>query len=300
MKIDHFISDLLYRYDCVIVPNFGGFVTNKIGATVNHYTHTFYPPTKKLSFNKLLQHNDGLLANYIASVENCTFKEANSIIASSVSLWKNNLQTTGTFYIANVGQFSLNNEKQIIFEPTSKTNYLTESFGLSSVHSLAIERYKEKVKPLVFEEKKKSKTPIYIRYAATAAILVTLGFVGWNQYNENRQQEIAITQEKALEQKIQSATFVINNPLPTINLHVTKVAKQKYHIIAGAFQIKENADKKVRQLKRKGFDAQILGKNKWGLTQVAFASFTDKNEAINALRKIKRDVSKEAWLFISK
>ena len=60
------ITDLLYRYDCVIVPEFGGFITNRIGAKLNESTQTFYPPTKQITFNSHLKHNDGLLANYIA------------------------------------------------------------------------------------------------------------------------------------------------------------------------------------------------------------------------------------------
>ena len=73
MIIAKYISDLLYRYDCVIVPDFGGFVANRIGAKVNNFTHTFSPPSKQLTFNSLLKHNDGLLANYIASSENISF-----------------------------------------------------------------------------------------------------------------------------------------------------------------------------------------------------------------------------------
>ena len=74
MTLATYINDLLYRYDCVIVPDFGGFVTNRIGAKVNNYTHTFTPPKKQITFNKLLKHNDGLLANYIASAENISFE----------------------------------------------------------------------------------------------------------------------------------------------------------------------------------------------------------------------------------
>ena len=70
MTLSKYISDLLYRYECVIVPNFGGFVTNEISAKVNHFTHTFYAPSKQLTFNSHLQNNDGLLANYVASTEN--------------------------------------------------------------------------------------------------------------------------------------------------------------------------------------------------------------------------------------
>ena len=76
MTLAKYISDLLYRYECVIVANFGGFVTNEISAKVNHFTHTFYAPSKQITFNSHLQNNDGLLANYIASSKNTSYAEA--------------------------------------------------------------------------------------------------------------------------------------------------------------------------------------------------------------------------------
>ena len=80
MTLANHINDLLYRYECVIVPGFGGFITNEISASVNHYTHTFHPPMKQISFNSNLQNNDGLLANYISSIENISFNEALNLI----------------------------------------------------------------------------------------------------------------------------------------------------------------------------------------------------------------------------
>ena len=301
MTLATYINDLLYRYDCVIVPDFGGFVTNRIGAKANNFTHTFTPPTKQVAFNSLLKHNDGLLANYIASAENISFEKASTAISLSVIKWQNELQSKSV-EIDNLGVLSLNEEKQIVFEPNTSVNYLTESFGLAIVESSAISRYKQQVKPLtpVLEKEEKKGIPAFIKYAATAAILLTLGFAGYNGYQQNEQKEVLASQEKAIQKKIQSATFVISNPLPTINLNVVKEKVKPFHIIAGAFQFAENAEKKVTQLKAKGFDAKIIGVNKWGLTQVTFNSYSDRNEATNSLYKIQKTVSKDAWLLIKK
>jgi hypothetical protein len=299
MILANYINDLLYRYDCVIVPNFGGFVTNKIGAKIDENTQFFYPPTKQISFNSLLKQNDGLLANYIASVENISFEKATSTISWEVIKWKNELQSK-PLEIANLGSLSLNNENQIIFEPILKVNYLTESFGLAGLESSSIKRYKETVKPLlvVAEKEDKKGIPLFIKYAATAAILLTLGFVGSKGYKQYQQKEVLANQQKAIEKKIQTATFVIANPLPTIKLNVVKENTKSYHIVAGAFQFPENAQKKVNELIAKGFNAKIIGVNKWGLTQVTFNSFSDENKAINNLYKIQKTVSKSAWLLI--
>lgn len=301
MNLANYINDLLYRYDCVIVPDFGGFVTNTIGAKLDETTHTFYPPTKQITFNSHLKHNDGLLANYIASSLDISFDKASAAISLAVIKWQNEIQSK-SIAIENIGVLSLNAEKQFIFEPKNTTNYLTTSFGLSSFESSSIKRYKEQVKPLVVATKEDAKKgiPVFIKYAATAAILLTLGFAGYNGYEQNEQQKAFINQEKALEKKIQSATFIISNPLPTLELTVVKEKATPYHVVAGAFQFPENAEKKVKELIAKGYNSKIIGKNKWGLTQVTFNSFSDKNDAINNLYAIQKTVSKDAWLLIKK
>lgn len=108
------------------------------------------------------------------------------------------------------------------------------------------------------------------------------------------------TQQENVERKIQEATFVIDNPLPTINLNITKVNSKEFHVIAGAFELLENATKKVSQLKEDGYNATVLGKNKWGLTQVSFQSCETKEEARNTLRKVKDAGFRDAWLLIKK
>jgi hypothetical protein len=239
MNLANYINDLLYRHECVIIPNFGGFVTNKISAKVNESSHTLYPPSKQITFNSHLKVNDGLLANYIASSENITFEKASNAIHLGVAQWKNDIQTK-PLQIGSIGVLALNEKGQIIFEPNSKTNYLSESFGLASLESSSIQRYKEQVKPLipVVHKEFKKGVPAFIKYAATAAILLTLSIVGNNVYQNSEQKTILANQEKAIQKKIQSATFVIANPLPTIELNVAKEKEilKPFHVIAGAFQ----------------------------------------------------------------
>jgi hypothetical protein len=303
MTTANYISDLLYRYECVIVPNFGGFVTNEISAKVNHFTHTFYPPSNQLTFNSHLQNNDGLLANYIAAAKKISYSEALESIEKEVVEWKL-LLTVEVLELENIGSFKLNKEHKLIFEPTNSINYLTASFGLDSYVSPAIKRivFKEKVKQLETSSKgeTKRKTPSFIKYAATAAIIFALGTVGWNEYQKIEYKNLVAEseqQQKKVEKTIQEATFVISNPLPAITLNITKET-YNYHIIAGAFRTPENAEKKLQQLLEKGYNAKILGANKWNLTQVAYESFTTEDEAINKMRIIHKTDSEDAWLLV--
>lgn len=174
MQLSKYISDLLYRYECVIVPGFGGFVSNSIPSTVNHFTHTFTPPTKKLSFNSQLVHNDGLLANYIAGSENISFEDAVTKIELQVAQW-NTLLLNKTLDLKAIGTLLLNKENNIVFEPFETTNYLTSSYGLDSFQSNAIKRVEYKNKVVQLETSEKRKSPGYLKYAATVAAFLTIG-----------------------------------------------------------------------------------------------------------------------------
>jgi len=298
MVIEDYIKDLLYRYDCVIIPNFGGFVTNRVSAKIHEDSNTFYPPTKQIGFNVNLNHNDGLLANYIASVENISFDQATSKIKATVSKW-NKLIKTSSVDIKNIGSFSMNEKNQLIFNPKNNINYLKTSFGLTPTKSTVVVRSKQNVIPLVPKERQR-KTPVFIKYAATVAVLLSLSYVGWTGY-ENKQEQLNFAKDqRKLEQKIQTATFIIENPLATIELNVNKEVPKSFHVIAGAFQFVENAHRKVDQLNSKGFNATILGTNKWGLTQVAYASFYKKSDAFQSLSDIRKVDSKDAWLLVKK
>ena len=81
MRLETYISDLLYRYECVTIPKFGAFLTEPVSAKVNDATNTFYPPKKMISFNEHLQNNDGLLATYIADIEKVPYETAVKKIA---------------------------------------------------------------------------------------------------------------------------------------------------------------------------------------------------------------------------
>jgi len=85
--------------------------------------------------------------------------------------------------------------------------------------------------------------------------------------------------------------------LPAVSLNVISTKKTGVHqVIAGAFRVQENAEKKVLQLKEKGYDASYLGVNQYGLHMVAYGSFDDANEALKYLREIKLSEAPEAWL----
>jgi len=308
MQLETYISDLLYRYECVIVPEFGAFLTQSVSAKVHESTNAFYPPKKIVSFNEQIQHNDGLLAHYIADVEKIPFEIALQKIQKRVKSLKSNLTQGELITFDNIGDISLNNDSKILFEPSYHLNYLTDAFGLSQFISPAVKRevYKEevvKVKtsfPLTITPERRKARP-YLKYAAIALVFLTFGgLVSSNYYINKIETHNQLAQEEAynqLESKIQEATFVIDNPIPAITLTLTKPIG-RYHIIAGAFRIEGNSDKKVKQLNDLGYNARKIGANKYGLHQVVYSSYEDRIEALDALRTIRRTHNTDAWLLV--
>lgn len=138
-KVDKYISELLYDYDCVIVPNFGGFVSNYSSAKIHPAQHTFTPPSKSIVFNKNLKHNDGLLANQVATGLNTDYAQALKHIDHFVHHTNSQLKDGKKVKIEDVGTLYWDVERNIQFEPSTK-NYLLEAFGLVQFQSPAIKR----------------------------------------------------------------------------------------------------------------------------------------------------------------
>lgn len=138
-KVDKHISELLYEHDCVIVPEFGGFVANYASAKIHPVQNSFTPPSKNIVFNKNLKNNDGLLANRIVITENTNYPEALKYINHFVENINTELKKGAKVKLDEVGTLFLDVERNIQFQP-STTNYLLDAFGLATFQSPAIKR----------------------------------------------------------------------------------------------------------------------------------------------------------------
>ncbi len=315
MALEHYISELLYRYNCVVVPGFGAFLTQSKSAVIHEDTHTLYPPTKMVSFNQQLISNDGLLVSYAAEAQKTTFEDMLKQVEEEVADWKLRLQKGERLKLADIGEVWSGTEGKIQFQPSGKTNYLTASYGMSSFIAAPVVREVLKKEVAALEEK----TPIaftpekrepfaarpYLKYAAVALLALTTGFGGFQFYktDQNNQQLAREEAQQQVSKRIQEATFFDTDPfeLPTITLKTTKktvaykTGQKIHHIIAGAFRFKTNAEKKIEQLKKLGYNPSYIGTNPFGLHMVAYDSFVDAQQALLALRKIKLS-QKDAWL----
>lgn len=140
MNIAQHISELLFEHECVVIPGFGGFITNDRSATVSRITHQFSPPFRKIMFNIHLSANDGLLINHIANVEVVPYVEAKQIVDEFTKHCREELKRGNKIVFDKIGVLVKNTEGHIVFDQYEQVNYNSDAFGLGSFYSPAIER----------------------------------------------------------------------------------------------------------------------------------------------------------------
>lgn len=311
MQIEKHISDLLYRYQCVTVPGFGAFLTETVSAQVTGSASSFFPPKKVVSFNANVKNNDGLLANHVALQEKLSYELAVIKIGDVVNEWTYLLQNRNRVVLKNIGEISVNNEMNWVFEPANTVNYLTDSFGLSSFVSPEITRevLKQEVEaleekaPIIFTPERK-KDYSYLKYAAIFVVMLGAGGFGYKMYYDQQIEVKTLAVQKNVQEKvqqqIQEATFVLNTPLRAVEITAVPVEeKTPYHLVAGAYRSVENANKAIAELKAEGFEnAKMLTLNKHNLYPVVYGSFKNLSEAQVERKNIQKTHNAEAWLLI--
>jgi len=333
-KVDKHISELLYDHDCVIVPNFGGFVANYASAKIHPAQHTFAPPSKNIVFNKNLNNNDGLLANHIVRTDNINYPEALRHIHLFVNDTNSELKKGSKVTIADVGTLSLDIERNIQFQPSS-TNFLNDAFGLSQFQSPAIKR--EPIKRLknsdftdrtpVSPQRKKTNIKRYVALAIALPLVFgmiwiplktdLLKKIDYSSLNPFSTKEIKTTEHpvkpivhSVVPVKKKDTVAVNQDSLNNIKTSVASVipdslavAKENkpdldmhYHVVVGCFAIENNAINFVATLKEQNITASIIGKNNKDLFVVSCGDYATGKEANIQLMAIRKQLG-SVWLY---
>ena len=120
MNLIQYIKELLYQQECVTLPGFGSFLTQTHPIKVNRFTGEFTPPSRTISFNRLIQENDGLLASYVAKREGVSYPDALVMIEKELQHWNRRLDRE-TMILPGIGEFSLMLKTSCGFYPTGRS-----------------------------------------------------------------------------------------------------------------------------------------------------------------------------------
>ena len=312
-SIEYYISQLLYKNDCVIIMSFGGFVCSSISANLNKKTGILTPPNKSILFNPQLKDNDGLLINHIAQSEGLTQEDAKINLLKFVDQSLKNLNKFKSCRFEKIGLFTLNSDKNIIFTQDLKTNYNLNSFGFQDIINNKITRDNSQIIEESLKLIKKKNNFTTKRLLKAAAIIIPLigisllsitqedrinniytQFANVNPISFNKDNVTLLkdqgNKEIKINQEIQPE--IINNEVSQVFKEVI-IPSQKFYIIAGAFSIEKNANKLKNRLNSWNYNSSIIKNDK--IMRVSYDNFDSKEQALISLSKIRKE-NPQAWI----
>lgn len=127
------IEILLLGSDCVIVPDFGGFMAHHVDARYDEAEGVYLPPQRTLGFNSQLTLNDSLLAQSYIEAYDISYPEALRRIADEVRELRQHLDNTGSYTLAGLGTLSLNEYGKLDFQPCEAGILTPELYGMGTV-----------------------------------------------------------------------------------------------------------------------------------------------------------------------
>lgn len=312
VDITSFIRELLFGHECVIVPGFGGFIGNYVAARMDKSSGMFYPPVKQITFNRNLNHNDGLLVKEISARLEVNYGDARDIVNEYVNGLKKKLEKGERIVLNGIGTFVLNHEGNIEFEPDRSINFHLDSYGLESFRYQQAEAYD------VRKRITGSQTDVPVRhismrkYLWRAAVLVPVAGVLFAlslrtdffkakvettsmnplvsaEFEDNRaavEKEnsavpVIITDSVSSENPVAEAVIPeASAPAPAEEAAITVTEAGAYYIITGSFQSEANAGKQVSQLQAEGFNPEVV-QTENGFYRVCAMACPDLRTAVN-------------------
>ena len=162
IELERHIEILLLSNDCVIVPDFGGFMAHHVDAHYDEDEGLFLPPQRTLGFNPQLKINDSLLAQSYVEAYDISYPEAVLRIEDEVNELKMHLQTKGFYELSSIGTLEFNENGNYVFTPCEAGILTPDLYGLCSFEMTPLKISAAPVPETVEEEEeKKEATQIF-------------------------------------------------------------------------------------------------------------------------------------------
>ncbi len=306
--IEHYISQLLYTNDCVILIGFGGFVCSNTTSKLNRQTGLLTPPNRSILFNNQLIDNDGLLINQIAKTEEISQERAKDLVLKFVEKNTTNLKKYRSLRFNKIGLFTLKNDNTIVFTQDLANNYNLDSFGMQSAVFTSVKRDNSEIiegQLKIIKQKNNFSSKRLLKVAAILIPLIGISLVSLTQQKNINSIYTQMADLNPFNTEVEENTSIaiaeinkkVNTPILNIEIDNTDMkpvlVEQKHYIIAGAFSVEKNATKMMNKLNRWNYNSTII--NNKSIMRVSYDSFTTKNQAINALVSIRKE-NPDAWI----
>ena len=156
--ITNYLKELLNDNECVIIPEFGAFISKRHSATIDYASHRFLPPYKEIVFNNKLTNNDEILVDFISKKENISQEDSLNKIKNFVNQAAAILDVNKEYVLEGLGKIrKFGND--FVFEVSHSENLLGDSFGLTEFNYQPVfrtETYQIIKEKIVVEQKEKN------------------------------------------------------------------------------------------------------------------------------------------------
>jgi hypothetical protein len=291
------LSELLLRFDTVVLPGLGAFSLKNIPASIKG--NEISPPGKILLFDSSVKNNDGVLANYISEKDKISFFDACSRILEYVENIWNDLNNGNEVMLEKIGLLKRNTSGTINFIADTGINYNIDSFGLTSITAIPLTESQKEIKAKENIPDKKKKFPSVAIWIIAAFVIFASGITAAYFIKPDLFSRIGINigPEKINNSLTPNDSTINGNQSDSIrNSQSEKQGNVSYYIIAASFRIKENADNYVISLSNRGHKPESFFMPEKGLYVVSYDAYDDKEKAEQVLSKIKENENAAAWI----
>lgn len=318
LNIGLYISELLSEHDYVVLPGFGGFVTEYIPSKYNPEKRWIDPPSRKITFHPALKMNDGILLHAITQREGLTAPKALAALEGLVADYMYNLDHGKHVVIKGLGTVTRNGEAYDL-QADPEATFLPDAFGLDRIvvpekapkrvleTAQSTTRQESPATGIVKDEKRRNIARLWI-FVPVSVILVAAAFWSYQQFFKKEQRPnpsaetiSSIQQTEIIEEPPVTADSIIQIPEDSVIQEITVEREHPregvYYVIGGSFRSRENAEKYFELALKKGHQPFHLGEiGKFHV--VALASYTNEKEAFRHQMEIHaKDSTSGVWVY---
>jgi nucleoid DNA-binding protein len=320
MKISEHIKTLLFQEDCVIIPEFGGFVGKYQEAKVDFQKSKLSPPVKIIAFNQKLQENDGLLIKHIAKAEKITYQQAETQVQDFVNRFKTALSQGKKVNLPDIGSFKI--EKSVlVFSPENSINFHADAYGLESFEFPMLSTAKtqmptprkKQLEPVKSKKRRPNLVPLLVGLPIVALLAYTpIYFQNHEMTNKQETAGLSIPikiQKQSPEMEtlhLQKKNLEINEAIETPaqspvtpQVQANQTSSGNVYLIAGSFASYENAETAAAEYQQMGYQTQILPETQ-GMNRVAIKSYQTIDEAYAELNQLRNAVGNSGLWILQK
>lgn len=310
-QLGHIVNGLLRRHSMVILPGFGGLVSERVPAQLDPQRGRLTPPSDALMFNARLHHNDGLLVQAVAEKWDFRLHEADSWLIDAITEMRFVLNGGGNIAWPGVGTFNRNVEGRIHFVAATDRASAADTFGLRPLQLTEVQRTTD-IRIRTIEAARALPAKRIVGYAAAA---MAVGLLAWLPFQQgvvdggkqfvaemglmNLQTQatyvprtfVPLWGSSALynDVVIEEGTADINTASEESN-HIASTAVSyptRFHVVAAAFGTRNEAESFRAKLESRGFQAQLAGTDARGYHAVSYGLYDGLSNAESMLASVR-------------